>query len=976
MSMSKIFRRFAAAALSCITAVSVIFGSSVAYAAGDEYIPSAEVLSAMREDYYSFGTDNAELPSFGEYYELHCSDSRPDSIIETEGGDYTSAEGSFAVGEYTADGISHDNALVWTEDGGRAAYEITVPESGIYCLNITYCPIRTGSSAIELSMEIDGEIPYDTASRLTLSRVWENEGRICEDGRGNQVRPTQVRREMWLSRDIGDCDGLFSEPLFFFLSEGSHEIAFSAERAQFVLGSFRFYNPGELPSYSEYASGIAASVSVGETPARKFRIEGEDARYKSDPNLAPAYDNTNYLVSPSDPRKIVYNTIGGEGWKKSLQTVTWVIPKEAIGNDGWYKIGIKARQNKMRGFYSSRRIYIDGAVPCREADSVRFFYGSDWSMVSPETAEGDSVYIYLTADSDHTFAMEAVPGEIGSSLQKLETIVAELNDHYRRILMITGPSPDKYTDYYVHEKIPGLIEELRRISDELDGVRREIEGLSGASGSEAAVIEQLTVILDKCADKPLRIPSYLSRIKDSTASLSAWMREYRDQPLEVDFIEFASCDEEFSSCKRKLGKSVKFGLSAFIGSFFEDYTAMNDVSGEKAIEVWVSLGRDQAQIVRELTESRFTAEYGIPVSVKLVSGGVVEAALAGEEPDAALFLGGEFPVNLAARGLLAEMSGMSGFEDVKGRFQENAMTHYSYGGGVYGVPISQSFPMMFCRTDILSELGFGHPPETWDELRDMLPAIQRNYMSVGLALPPADISPATETGHTYAMLLLQNGLSYYNEEMTASALDDTAAVQAFEQWTDFYTEYGFEQTYDAFSRFRTGEYPIVVNDYTFANQLAAAAPEIKGLWEFCPVPGTVKEDGSVSHAANSTGSGAVIFESSSNKEGAWEFVKWFTSAEIQAEFAVRSEGILGTMGRFDTANIEALGQLSWSADELERLRAQQSELAEIPITTASYAVTRNIMNAFREVLNEAENPRDTLLSYNMDINEEIKRKLQ
>ena len=80
------------------------------------------------------------------------------------------------------------------------------------------------------------------------------------------------------------------------------------------------------------------------------------------------------------------------------------------------------------------------------------------------------------------------------------------------------------------------------------------------------------------------------------------------------------------------------------------------------------------------------------------------------------------------------------------------------------------------------------------------------------------------------------------------------------------------------------------------------------------------------------------------------------------------------MGRFDTANVEALGQLSWSKDELSRLRAQQNELAEIPVTPASYAVTRNIMNAFRETINEKKNPRDTLIWYNSDINDEITRK--
>ena len=80
------------------------------------------------------------------------------------------------------------------------------------------------------------------------------------------------------------------------------------------------------------------------------------------------------------------------------------------------------------------------------------------------------------------------------------------------------------------------------------------------------------------------------------------------------------------------------------------------------------------------------------------------------------------------------------------------------------------------------------------------------------------------------------------------------------------------------------------------------------------------------------------------------------------------------MGRFDTANVEALVQLSWSNDELARLRDQQEELVEIPIIPSSYAVTRNIMNAFREVVNNAENPRDTLVWYNRDINDEITRK--
>ena len=670
---------------------------------------------------------------------------------------------------------------------------------------------------------------------------------------------------------------------------------------------------------------------------------------------------------------MVYNTLGSGNWQKALQSVTWNISREDIKNSGWYKIGIKSRQSQMRGFYSNRRIYIDGKVLCDELDQVKFYYDTDWSVVSPK-ADGDYVYVYLDAGTDHTLTMECVPGEIGDSLRKLDDVVADLNTYYRKVLMITGPSPDQYTDYYVHEKIPELVSEFERISGELKQIQSDIEDLSGSSGSEASALENMTVILDKCTAKPLKIPSYLSQIKDNITSISSWMRDYRDQPLEVDYIEFASADKSFTSCDKKLGKSLSFSWNAFIGSFFEDYTTLSDVTGEDVIDVWVSLGRDQAQVVKEMAENQFMQETGIPISVNLVVGGVVEATLAGKGPDVALFLGGEFPVNLAARDLLVDVSEFDDYQEVTTRFQENAMTPYQYNGGTYGLPISQTFPMMFYRTDVLTELNYDNPPETWDDLIDMLPALQRNYMSVGLILPPTNISPATEAGHTFAMLLLQSGKNYYNDTQTASTFDSIEAVQAFEKWTDFYTKYSFVQTYDAFSRFRTGEYPIVIANYTFFNQLAVASPEIKGLWDFCQVPGTLREDGTVSHAANSTGSGAVIFKKVSNKENAWKFIKWFTETDTQVQYGTQIEGLLGTMGRFDTANVEALGQLSWSNDELARLRDQQEELVEIPIIPSSYAVTRNIMNAFREVVNNAENPRDTLVWYNRDINDEITRK--
>lgn len=968
MKTDILLRKITAGILSVTAALSSLFLPQLVTAAGSE------------DDYYPIEYDDAGIPSYSRYYDEYCGSIRPSAPVVIRGVDYESAKGGrFSCGSFSDGQTMHDNVLIWESTDGELTYTVNIPESGIYCMNLSYCPMRSDSPSVELELKIDGELPFDTAERLKLDRVWVSEHEIYKDSRGNQVRPPQVQQEKWCSSDIGDTDGLFGDPLIFYLEKGRHKLTFTSERAGLAIDEITLFPPAELPEYSAYAAAAGTETSRDTSGSALIRIEGEAAAYKSDANLYPTYDNSSYLVSPSDPVKMVYNTLGGGSWKQPLQSVTWKIPAEETVNGGWYRIGIKARQNQLRGFCSNRRLYIDGEVPCRELDDIKFGYGNDWSLTVPKTEQGDDIYVYLDGGQEHTLTLQCVPGGIGDPLRRLEEHIRELNGCYRKILMITGPVPDKYTDYYVHEKIPGLTDDMERISAGLKEIKKEIEALSRSSGSEAAAIENMAVILDKCTAHPLRIPDYMKQIKDSIASLSAWERSCRSQPLEIDYIELASADKEFSSVKEGLLKKIGFAVRSFIGSFFEDYTSLSDIDDAEAIEVWVSLGRDQAQAVKEMAESEFVAEYGIPVSVNLVSGGIVEASLAGKGPDVALFIGGEFPVNLAARGLLVDVSDTDMFPDfgeVKKRFQENAMTPYTYNGGVYGVPLSQSFPMMFYRTDILTELGFTSPPETWQELIDMLPAIQRNYMSVGLVLPPNNISPATETGHTFAMLMLQKGMNYYTPDLTASSFDTIEAVQAFEEWTDFYRKYSFEQTYDGFSRFRTGEYPILIANYTFFNQLTAAAPEIKGAWDFCPVPGTVRPDGTVSHAANSGGSGAVIFNKVKDKEAAWKFVKWFTDADTQVRYGTQIEGLMGTMGRFDTANVEALSRLSWSESEYSRLAAQQSELEEIPILPSSYAVTRNIMNAFREVVNEQENPRDTLIWYNRDINEEITRKRQ
>lgn len=923
------------------------------------------------------GTDSIRQTSYTNYVKEYTDAARPDKTVEVLGKDYDPASVTDAqITVTTVDG--ENDVMQWANQEGSVSWTVNIPETGVYNIKMIYEALESNTNDVEFSLLIDGESPYATASRITLSKRWINESEIKQDSRQNDIRPGQISTPCWQETPLEDIDGLFNEPLEFYMEAGEHTITFESEKAEFAVKSFTFYQ------YEAPAAYTAPSDSdLAQAQGQKITLEGETAAYKSSRTLYPTADKSSYLTSSangSSPTKTRYNTIGSGSWTQSTQTVTWEFN---VDKAGYYKIGIRGRQDQMRGMYSNRRLYVNGEVPCLEANQIKFYYDTDWSITTPKSENGDDLYFYLQAGTN-TISLEAVPGEIGEIMGDLDELVYNINSYYRQIRQITGPDPDEYNNYMIDTAIPSIVPDFKEYAKTLRDKKAEIEKLSGSGGTEAETLEKMAIVLDKCIKKPDLIPEMMSQIKDNITSVSSFVNQYREQPLEVDMIEVATSDQDFTSCDKSFFGSLGFGFKGFIGSFFEDYNALSD-EDESAMECWVMLGRDNAEALQQLISSEYNPTAKTKINLKLVQGGIVEATFAGKGPDLALFMGGDFPIQLAARGVLTDLTTFSDFDEVKTRFADDATVLYQYNGGTYGLPCDQTFPMLFYRSDILSEYGIDPATDlnTWDGLLNCLPTLQRNYLEVGLILPvmtstggTTQVSAITEPGNTFAMLLLQQGLNYYNEEQTKTTFDTQEAVNAFDTWTKFYTTYSFQQTYDAFTRFRTGDMPVVIQNYTFYNQLSVAAPEIKGCWGFQPVPGTVQEDGTINHAANSNGSGAIIFTKAADQEGAWDFIKWFTSTDAQVKYGNNIESILGTMGRYATANEEALQQLSWTTSEVNLLLDQLNSQVEIPIIPASYGVTRNVMNAFRAVVNDYDNARDTLFWYNKDINDEITRKLE
>jgi ABC-type glycerol-3-phosphate transport system substrate-binding protein len=385
-------------------------------------------------------------------------------------------------------------------------------------------------------------------------------------------------------------------------------------------------------------------------------------------------------------------------------------------------------------------------------------------------------------------------------------------------------------------------------------------------------------------------------------------------------------------------------------------------------------------VVKRLIDDKFTPKTGIHVNLKLVSADVLlPSTVAGKGPDVALQIGNDLPVNYASRSALQDLSSFPDFSSVKEQFNASALVPYEYSGAYYALPEQQTFPMLFYRKDILDELHL-QVPQNWNDVYNMIPVLQKHNLQFGLPQKPLD-SFGNESVRTdivtmapnpaLVMLLYQNQGQIYKDGGMAVDLDSETAIKQFKQWTDFYVNYKLPITVDFANRFRTGEMPIGIVDYTMYNKLSVFAPEIKGLWAFAPVPGTLGTDGKLHREVGSSGSATVMFKHAGNKDAAWEFMKWWTGKDTQIAYGRQMEIRMGASARYPTANKEALAQLPWPTQDLHKLQEQMQWVKGIPEVPGGYLTGRNIDNAFRRVVVQGEDPRETMDNYVRTMNEEI-----
>ena len=943
----------------------------------------AETKAKTYEDYKKVLNYTAEYQGYEAYKEGLENVKRPETSYEINGADYVTCEGMEP--EVLTDYEGMEGTSVYTEESGMLTYEVDIAEEGMYEFGISYYPVAGNGSSIQRSFFVDGELSYRELSLIEFSRVWVNTSDIWdEDNQGNDLKPTQMEAPEWLFSRFYDQDGYVTEPLSIFLTKGKHEITVVSRREPMILHSIYLQNEESLFDYKTVYEQQKKD-GVSDTSGQSIEIQAEYATKKSSRMLYPVQDQSSPAITPYSAKELKNNSIGGNSWRLTGQWIEWEFDADA---DGFYNITLHSKQNFVKGIYVSRKIMIDGEVPFEELNHYGFTYDSTWKMTTLSDASGEPYRFYLNK-GHHTLRMQVVLGDFAGVISDVQSIVTELNSEYRKIIRITGVSPDEYRDYQIEKRLPELEGELKVIRDELDEVLNTLDTL-GVAGSEETVIITMRDQLNEILRDTEKITKMVKAFKTNVSALGTWITNAQQQPLQLDAIYITSPDQKVTEENGSVAAGVVHEFKKLFYSFIVDYNAIGNVAEEgedsRTITVWIGSGRDQANVIKALIDETFTPETNINVNVQLVDmNTLLQATLAGQGPDVAQQVANgtngtvatsstgttassnDLPVNYGLRSAVVDLTQFPDYEDVVKRFRESAVEPFMYDGALYALPETQSFEMMFYRKDILNELGI-EIPKTWDDMKVVLSELSKNQMSLGM-LP---------TELTFTSLLYQHDGELYNEDATASALDSDEAVNAFKTYCEFYTDYKLDRETSVEQRFRTGESPIIIADYTTYNVLEVSAPDIKGLWGFTALPGVKEEDGSINNISASTGLACMMMSGTKDKEASWEFMKWWLSAEIQTSYGEEMEGLMGEAARYPTANIEAFANLPWPTDDYEALEAQFANVKGIRQVPGSYFTWRNVNNAFYTVAVADEDkrmqPREALYEYLEYINAEITSK--
>lgn len=901
---------------------------------------------------------------------------------------YTKISAGYTLPEYTGGDIEYpvkdictSTDAVFTDDHGytsavqigergSAELELDVAADGIYYMCFDYLADSDTILPVEAQFMIDGDFPFYEMRQQVLESQWSTPQQKSYDSYGNEVVGIPDKVYEWQNKYIMDSTYRYSGPLGIELTKGRHTVTVTLKEGTLLLGDFKLTAKPQVEAYT--GSEKAAGDGFIEIQAEDFTYRNASSIHATceyDPNLYP-YQAGNRIM----------NTVDSTSFSEGGQQISYQFTVEKEGN---YYLAFHYSQSDKSDFPVFMNIRIDGELPNTEFVNCAFAYKKDYNLYTLLDSEGNKISVPLSA-GEHTISMQISMEPLRNALETIEQIMGKVNDLSLEVTKVAGTNKDKYRDFSLESYIPGIGDTLTQWADELAAVMEEARTYN-PDKKKIAAFSSISIAenqLRSLAKKPDELIYRIDELATSTSSVNQHLANLIDSLNGNDFSLdsiYLYQEDAAKQLPRHKNVFVKAGLGIvrFCTSFGKQaYSSSN--TNPKHLQVSVNRSRQHLEIMQQMITEEFTPQTGIEVDLSLMPDQtkLVLANASGDSPDVATGVNYSIPFELGIRGALKDLTQFDDFAEVAGRYTEGLLMPYVIDDSVYAIPETMNFQVLFYRKDILDKLGL-EVPDTLEDVEAMLPDLQMRGLNFYY---PTARTVGMKTFLDTTPIIFQSGGRLYDTYVEDVTITSEEVVEGFTTLTNLFTIYNLPKDVPNFyQHFRNGDYPIGISDFGTYNLISNAAPEIDGSWGVALIPGVKDENGEVMRYSSAGAESTFLFNSTPEREEqAWEFVKWWSSAQVQAEFGQRLQITYGDEYYWNTANCEAFAQLPWDSDDKEVISEQLTWTMEAPRALASYMVERELSDAYNLVVLGAKsaNVREALDDAQKNIKRETLRKLE
>ena len=868
----------------------------------------------------------------------------------------------------TNDNYEYVNDVLAVKAGDTVTLTIDVPVSGRYVMSFDYLSYDESILPVEMGMKIDGGYPFYEARSMKFETTWVSDG-VDVDRYGNEIVSLPDKLIRWEHKEVMDASYRYSDPLPVELTAGVHKLELNIQEGTLLLGNISLEAPGDV---AEYAGSTKAEGNA------LITIEAEDFYQRNDSSIH-AIGEYGSSLSPLSATTTVLNIIDEDSFNEAGQTVSYQFH---VDNAGYYYIGMNYRQSEKNDFPVFVDWKIDGEIPNSAFKSYQVEAANKFRTVTLTDDNDDKLSVYLEP-GDHTISLTISADNLRYALEAVDEIMSGISDLSLEVTKVTGTNKDKYRDLKLTRYIPDVQDRLLGWVDELYSLAEQAQPYVNAkSPDKVAAFSYLLIAanqLKSLAEKPNELVYRVDELSTSVNSINTQIANFvdliNDNDLSIDRIYIYQDGARLPKGQnifQSIGTSLKrFGYS-FMG---QSYSASN--TDESHIQVWVNRPRTYVEIMQKMIDEKFTPETGIEIDLSIMTDAqkLILSNASGDTPDIATGINYSIPFDLAIRGSLVDLSKFDNYKEVFGRYSEGLLVPSVVGEGLYSLPETMNFYVMFYRTDILSKLGLS-VPNTMDELIAMLPDLQMRGLNVYY---PTAAMLVMRNFHGTTPIIYQMDGALYGDTALDILVDSEATVEGFTELTELFTLYDLPVDVPNFyQHFRNGDLPIGIADFNSYNLILNAAPEIANSWSIALVPGIEDEEtGEVKRYMSGGAESTVMFSSDDEREQkAWQFMEWWSRADIQAEFGQRLQILYGDEYIWPTANLEAFERLPYPTSDKDIILTQAQYILETPRLLGSYMMERELSNAFNDVVVNGDTVRSRIDEVAKTVLRETERKLE